>query len=271
MSQDDVMDLAGSFDPMEDDFWSPWQAFAWIRHRDVKKVRDCSEYWRMICPAEDRKDIWRDFWSDTSRDYEANRAWNNKFRGALVSGKVRATGESNGTRRYIDALQWLDLRLYQIRCEPSGLVSRVQLGERSVILEWLDPQFAESAPSAKDGPQFYHKNKRFDGPTLPEPDFRDVLVSVADMTKEFPPEVVDSASVPPKPIVNAILLKNFLKKTANRELTKQDLREQAEKEFPGHRVTDRLFGKAYSALPAEQRRRRGETARTLARHNGAKG
>ena len=104
-----VGDLVEPFDPTKNGYWTPWQAFAWIYHRDVKKVRDYSESWQMISPAEERKDIWRDFWGVVSHDYEANRAWNEKFMGSLVSGEVLATSELNGTRLKIDA-PWIPER-----------------------------------------------------------------------------------------------------------------------------------------------------------------
>ena len=182
---DKLEKLAQTYNPMEDGCWTPWQAFAWIRHLDKDKVRECSKPWLMLRPG------WgfEDFWGDVSCNYEAIRVWNKGFMRALQSGRVPSSGidAATGNRCDIDALKWLDLQLYQICCEPLGFVSSRELGEISVITDWLDHQLADSVPPAKAGPQFYHKNKRFDGLTLPEPDFREVLVRVADVLKEFPP------------------------------------------------------------------------------------
>jgi hypothetical protein len=145
--------LAQTYDPMEDGFWTPWQAFAWIRHLDTDKVRECSESWLTLRPGWGFEEIWRAFWRDTSHDYEAIRAWNKGFMRALQSGRLPSSGIDvpTGNRCDIDALKWLDLRLYQICCEPLGFVSRRELGEISVILEWLDPRLAEIVPPAKAG------------------------------------------------------------------------------------------------------------------------
>jgi hypothetical protein len=85
------------------------------------------------------------------------------------------------------------------------------------------------------------------------------LVQYRDLTAE----VVDNAVVPSKPKLNVILLKDFLKKTATREHTKPELRELADQAFPGHHITNLLFEKAYKALPADQKRKKGDTERTI--------
>jgi hypothetical protein len=183
-----IRKLAQTYDPMEDGFWTPWQAFAWIRHLDKDKVRECSKSWLTLRPG------WgfEEFWGDVSTDYEAIRAWNKGLMRALQSGRLPSSGTdvATGNRCDIDALKWLDLRLNQICCEPSGRVIRRELGEVSVITDYLDPRLAEIVPPAKAGPQFYHKNKRFDGLTLPEPDFRDVLFRVADALRVWQPPKV---------------------------------------------------------------------------------
>jgi hypothetical protein len=132
------------------------------------------------------------------------------------------------------------------------------------------PSTRRDCPARKGRPQFYHKNKRFDGLTLPEPDFRDVLFRVSDVLKEFPPEVVDSARVPQKPKVNVIFLKAYLKETATPDHTQEALRILAEQAFPGHHITDALFRSALRALPTEQKRPRGGTDRTMRLLNSAK-
>jgi hypothetical protein len=66
-------------------------------------------------------------------------------------------------------------------------------------------------------------------------------------------------------------LRAFLKTTATRQHTKPQLRKLATSKFPGHRIPDRLFEKAYQALSAEQKRGPGDHARTLERLNSAKG
>jgi hypothetical protein len=70
--------------------------------------------------------------------------------------------------------------------------------------------------------------------------------------------------------VNAILLKDYLKKTATPDHTQEALRILAEQAFPDNHITDALFRSALQALPAEQKRPRGGHDRTMRLRNSAK-
>ena len=117
---------------------------------------------------------------------EAIRVWNKRTESDSNPDECHHTGidAATGNRCDIDALKWLDLQLYQICCEPLGFVSlkgtRRDIGDHGLV---RPSTRSIVSPPAKAGPQFYHKNKRFDGLTLPEPDFREVLVRVADVLK----------------------------------------------------------------------------------------
>jgi|ERR1700677_1890804 hypothetical protein len=226
-------------DPMVEAYWTFWQALAWAIHLDADKVRGTSKDWLMICPTEERREIWLEF------SFEAGRA-RTALDGKLQSGTLTATGIDTATRkrRAISALEWLDL---------------------------------ESVQCAKAEPQFYHRDKRFDRLTLPKPDFRDILIRRVDVLREFPAAEVSDAQSAPSVVapscrnVSDSDLNKFLKKTATRQHTKPKLRELAEQEFTGRRITDIRFNDAYKALPDEQKRSRGDTERTLRLDNSAKG
>jgi hypothetical protein len=83
-----------------------------------------------------------------------------------------------------------------------------------------------------------------------------------------PPAIVAAPAVDkkaPDPNVSRSVLTEFLSKKATKQLTKLELRTLTREAFPGRCIPDRLFDKCYGALPADQRRRRGETKRTLSR------
>jgi hypothetical protein len=68
---------------------------------------------------------------------------------------------------------------------------------------------------------------------------------------------------PNAPRIGERRLARFLKDTASKEMTKDDLFKCAEAEFGEGSSTIRGFNKAYQQLPEDQRRARGEHARTL--------
>ena len=143
-------------------------------------------------------------------------------------------------------------------------------------MAWVDLEFHVTPAVDEQGlrhpeadwPQCYREGA---GPReRAAPAFREVLVLVADVLKEFPEEVGDSAKVPPKPNVNAILLKAYLKKAATPDHTQKALRILAEQKFPDQHITDELFRRACKELPTEQKRPRGGNDRTMRLRNSAK-
>jgi hypothetical protein len=182
MSPEGIRARADTFDPMKDVNWTPWQALAWIVHRDPDKVRECSEIWRLIGPSFPVEGAplgpFRNIWSEIGCDFEVSKGWAEFWR-VLESGSVTASGEdANGLRRKISGLEWIDLQFYEIFTE--GLPN--------------------SRHSETDGPQCYRKYTEFT--MRPKPMFHGVRVLVADVLKEFP--AADDVTSVPVPTIDLI-------------------------------------------------------------------
>jgi hypothetical protein len=250
MSPEEVRQHADRLAPLKANFWTPWQALAWAVHRDEDRVRECSEIWRQMippCPVEGAPlGPFRRIWEEMHTDDEVREGWGKLLR-ALESGRVASSGvDAANVRREITALAWVDLEFHVTPAVDD-------MGFRHPEADW---------------PQCYREGA---GPReRATPAFREVLVLVADVLKEFPPEVAESASVPRKPNVNGILLKDYLKKTATPDHTQEALRILAEQAFPDNHITDARFRSALRALPTEQKRPRGGTDRTMRLLSSAK-
>jgi hypothetical protein len=253
MSPEEVRQHANRLALMKAERWTPWQALAWAVHRDEDRVIECSWIWLEKgppCPVEGAElGPFRKIWEDMHTNDAVAEGWAKLWR-ALESGRVTSSGVdvATGRRREISSLEWLDLEVTEpCTIEPEGY-----------------------RPVRADGPQCYPAGTDYSARPRPEPSFVDVRVLVADVLKEFPPEVVESASVPRKPNVNGILLKDYLKKTATPDHTQEALRILAEQAFPDNHITDARFRSALRALPTEQKRPRGGTDRTMRLLNSAK-
>lgn len=255
MNAVEVRERANSFDPMKAVHWTPWQALAWAVHRDVDRVRECSWIWLEKgppCPVEGAElGPFRKIWDDMHTNDAVAEGWAKLWR-ALESGRVTSSGVdvATGRRREISSLEWLDLEVTEpCTIEPEGY-----------------------RPVRADGPQCYPAGTDYSARPRPEPSFVDVRVLVADVLKEFLAKEGDAAAPAAlKPNVNAILLNDYLKKTATPDHTQKALRILAEQAFPDNHITDARFRSALQSLPAEQKRPRGGTPRTMMKlRNSAK-
>jgi len=77
-----------------------------------------------------------------------------------------------------------------------------------------------------------------------------------------------SAGAPSKPNVPDSDLRKFLNKTATKKHIKSELFKLAKETFPGHNISKQRFQDAYSALPSNQRRGRGDHEKTLNARGG---
>lgn len=143
-------------------------------------------------------------------------------------------------------------------------------------MEWEDLRFANPCIIEDGGyqyvhtePQLYWEKDVAEFWRHPSPAFLDVRIVVADLMKEFRAD--DGPGVASKPKANAILLSDFLNKTATVAHTKPQLLVLARQEFRDHHITDLLFDKVYKKIPANQKRGRGDHARTLRLKGDAKG
>jgi hypothetical protein len=176
MSPEEVRQHANRLAPLKAVFWTPWQALAWAVHRDEDRVIECSEKWRQMvppCPVEGAPlGPFRRIWEEMHTDDEVREGWG-KLSRALESGRVASSGvDAANVRREITALAWVDLEFH--------------------VTPAVDEQGLRH-PEA-DWPQCYREGA---GPReRAAPAFREVLVLVADVLKEFPAKGRGSASAP---------------------------------------------------------------------------
>lgn len=95
MSPDQVRTAADTFDPMAAVRWTPWQALAWIVHRDVDKVRECTEIWKQKGPRSAVNGAalgpFRAVWEEVSDPPGLRRIdINDEVRGGLAQASARA-------------------------------------------------------------------------------------------------------------------------------------------------------------------------------------
>jgi hypothetical protein len=166
MSPEEVRQHANRLAPLKAIRWTPWQALAWAVHRDEDRVIECSEKWRQMvppCPVEGAPlGPFRRIWEEMHTDDEVREEWGKLWR-ALESGRVGSSGvDAANVRREITALAWVDLEFH--------MTSTVdKQGLRHPEADW---------------PQCYREGA---GPReRAAPAFREVLVLVADVLKEFP-------------------------------------------------------------------------------------
>jgi hypothetical protein len=122
MNAEKIRELADSFDPMADPYWTIGQWLAWIVHLHADPVRECSESWKQKGPSFAVEGAalgpFRQIWREIS--VETQDAWSASLR-ALKSGAVTASGidASTGRRREISGLEFLDLEFASIdNAEP---------------------------------------------------------------------------------------------------------------------------------------------------------
>jgi hypothetical protein len=171
-------------------YWTPWQALAWAVHRDEDRVLECSWIWLEKgppCPVEGAplrpfRPVWEEMhnnpgpkesWAEAEmRPNPVGEGWAKLWR-ALESGRVASSGfDAANVRREIPALAWVDLEFH--------------------VTPAVDEQGLRQ-PEA-DRPQCYREGA---GPReRAVPAFKEVLVLVADVLKEFPAKGRDSASAP---------------------------------------------------------------------------
>jgi hypothetical protein len=176
MNAERIRDLADSFDPMKAIRWTPWQALVWVIHRDVNKVRECTEIWKHIGPRFAVKGAtlgpFRAIWEEVSAPPGLRRVdFNDEVKGwhelqrALESGRVKSSGTdvATGSKREISQLEWEDLRFANPRVIEDG-------GYQYVHAE----------------PQLYWGKDMAEPWRHPAPAFWDVRVLVADVLQAFP-------------------------------------------------------------------------------------
>jgi hypothetical protein len=162
-----IRDLADTLDVMQYVYWTPWQAVAWIAYHDADRVRECTDDWRDIGPHFHEEGAplrpFRAIWNEDC-NYEVTKARGDLWR-ALEAETLTAYGvDGAGVARQISGLELLDLEFVGIdRAEP----------------------------------QLYRKQKwNYENLDTTAPAFRNVLVRVADVLKEFPvkPPVPDPSA-----------------------------------------------------------------------------
>jgi hypothetical protein len=130
-----IRKFADSFDPMKATRWTVWQALAWIFHRDVDKVRECTEIWKQIGPRFAVKGAalgpFRAIWDEVSDPPGLRRIdFNDEVKGwhelqrALESGRVKSSGRdvATGSKREVSQLEWEDLRFAnQLGARPDSV------------------------------------------------------------------------------------------------------------------------------------------------------
>jgi hypothetical protein len=247
MSPEEVRQHADRLAPLQAVFWTPWQALAWAVHRDEDRVIECSWIWLEKgppCPVEGAElGPFRKIWKDMHTNDAVAEGWAKLWR-ALESGRVASSGvDAANVRREISSLEWLDLEVTEpCTIEPEGY-----------------------RPVRADGPQCYPAGTDYSARPRQEPSFVDVRVLVADVLKEFPPEVSDSASGDsepkvsnPKPVpVSESALTKFLM-TLSKPTLKKDMRAAATEYFAPKEFSWRGFEGVYKQLPPEVRLAQGK-------------
>jgi hypothetical protein len=244
MSPEEVRQRANRLAPLKAYYWTPWQALAWAVHRDEDKVIECTEIWRQMvppCPVEGAPlGPFRRIWEEMHANAEVRDSWGKLWRG-IESGRVASSGiDEAGVRREISDLAWVDLEFHVTPAVDD-------MGFRHPEADW---------------PQLYREGA---GPReRAPPAFREVLVLVADVLKEFSAIGDDRASVPskPKPGVASADLVTFLK-TLPKRTPKGDMRDEAKKYFAPKTFSWRRFETVYAQLPDEYKLKQGEKQRAV--------
>jgi hypothetical protein len=244
MSPEEVRQHANRLAPLKADYWTPWQALAWAVHRDEDRVIECSEKWRQMvppCPVEGAPlGPFRRIWEEMHTDDEVREGWGKLWR-ALESVRVASSGvDAANVRREITALAWVDLEFYVTPAVD-------EQGLRHPEADW--PQCYREGAGPREGAA---------------PAFREVLVLVADVLKEFPAkgsespagEGADDSSKPAAKVTTGEL-DRFLK-TLSKLTRKEDMRAAANKHFAPKAFSWRLFETVYAQLPDECKLKQGE-------------
>jgi len=176
-------------DPMDNVHWTLWQALAWVAYRDADRVRDLAESLRQLGLENSAQEIW----CEIGLKFGTSKAWGALLRG-LEDGTVHATGldASDGVRREIKPLEWLDLEFLEID-EPT-----------------------------KAGPQPYRKGSSNDDIAADKikPAFRELRVRAADVLGAFPAR----AGAIKDPLISAPSLEAVLRESLrdNPNLTQEE-------------------------------------------------